>query len=185
MDYSNLLNEEQLKAVLNTEGPILVSAGAGSGKTRVLTYRIAYLLTELNVDPYRILAITFTNKATNEMKERVCKIREDASNVLVATFHSFCVRMLRKYQSVLEGYQPNFSIYTDSDQTKVYRQVFSDLGISDDDTKSKIKHAISVIKNDNIHIDEYCEINKHSKAIDLIRRGYFAYQQELKKNNLK
>ncbi len=183
MDYSTLLNEEQLKAVLNTEGPVLVSAGAGSGKTRVLTYRIAYLLTELHVDPYRILAITFTNKATNEMKERVCKIREDASNVLVATFHSFCVRMLRKYQSVLTDYQPNFSIYTDTDQTKVFKQVFADLGISDDDTKGKIKHAISAIKSDNIHIDEYCEINKHSKGIDVIKRGYLAYQNELKKNN--
>ena len=183
MDYSTLLNEQQLQAVLNTEGPVLVSAGAGSGKTRVLTYRIAYLLTELHVDPYRILAITFTNKATNEMKERVCKIREDASLVLVATFHSFCVRMLRKYQSVLEGYQPNFSIYTDSDQTKVYKQVFSDLGVTDDETKSRIKHAISVIKNDNIHIDEYCEINKHTKGIDMVRRGYLAYQNELIKNN--
>ena len=183
MDYSSLLNQEQLQAVINTEGPVLVSAGAGSGKTRVLTYRIAYLLTELMIDPYRILAITFTNKATNEMKERVCKIREDASNVLVATFHSFCVRMLRKYQSVLEGYQPNFSIYTDSDQTKVYKQVFSDLGITDDETKSSIKHAISVIKNDNININEYCEINKHSKGIDMIKRGYLAYQNELIKNN--
>lgn len=183
MDYSSLLNEEQLKAVLNTEGPVLVSAGAGSGKTRVLTYRIAYLLTELHVDPYRILAITFTNKATNEMKERVCKIREDASLVMVATFHSFCVRMLRKYQSVLEDYQPNFSIYTDSDQTKVFKQVFADLGITDDETKSRIKHAISVIKNDNIHIDEYCEINKHTKGIDMVRRGYLAYQNELIKNN--
>lgn len=183
MDYSSLLNEEQLKAVLNTEGPVLVSAGAGSGKTRVLTYRIAYLLTELHVDPYRILAITFTNKATNEMKERVCKIREDADLVLVATFHSFCVRMLRKYQSVLTDYQPNFSIYTDTDQTKVYKQVFSDLGISDEDTKSKIKHAISAIKNDNIDINEYCEINKHSKGIDVIKRGYIAYQNELIKNN--
>lgn len=183
MDYSTLLNEEQLRAVLQTEGPVLVSAGAGSGKTRVLTYRIAYLLTELRVDPYRILAITFTNKATNEMKERVCKIREDADNVLVATFHSFCVRMLRKYQSVLTDYKPNFSIYTDSDQTKVYKQVFSDLGVSDDDTKGKIKHAISSIKNDNISINEYCEINKHSPAIDMIRRGYLAYQNELIKNN--
>ena len=183
MDYSSLLNQEQLQAVINTEGPVLVSAGAGSGKTRVLTYRIAYLLTELMIDPYRILAITFTNKATNEMKERVCKIREDASNVLVATFHSFCVRMLHKYQSVLEGYQPNFSIYTDSDQTKVYKQVFSDLGITDDETKSRIKHAISVIKNDNININEYCEINKHTKGIDMIKRGYLAYQNELIKNN--
>jgi len=183
MDYSNLLNHEQLQAVLNTEGPVLVSAGAGSGKTRVLTYRIAYLLTELHIDPYRILAITFTNKATNEMKERVCKIREDASQVLVATFHSFCVRMLRKYQSVLEDYQPNFSIYTDSDQTKVFKQVFADLGITDEENKSRIKHAISVIKNDNIHIDEYCEINKHTKGIDLVKRGYLAYQNELIKNN--
>lgn len=183
MDYSTLLNEEQLKAVLQTEGPVLVSAGAGSGKTRVLTYRIAYLLTELHVEPYRILAITFTNKATNEMKERVCKIREDASAVLVATFHSFCVRMLRKYQSYLTKYQPNFSIYTDSDQTKIYKQVFSDLGINDEDTKSKIKHAISHIKNDNINIDEFCSVNKHMKGIDVVRRAYLAYQEELIKNN--
>ena len=183
MDYSNLLNEEQLQAVLQTEGPVLVSAGAGSGKTRVLTYRIAYLLTELNVEPYRILAITFTNKATNEMKERVCKIREDARDVLVATFHSFCVRMLRKYQSALTDYQPNFSIYTDTDQTKVFKQVFADLGVADEETKSKIKHGISCVKNDNINIEEYCEINKHSFGIDMVKRGYYAYQNELKKNN--
>lgn len=183
MDYSSLLNDEQLKAVLQTEGPVLVSAGAGSGKTRVLTYRIAYLLTELNVEPYRILAITFTNKATNEMKERVCKIREDADGVLVATFHSFCVRMLRKYQSALTDYQPNFSIYTDTDQAKVFKQVFADLGVADDETRGRIKHAISTVKNDNINIEEYCEINKHSKSIDLVKRGYYAYQNELKKNN--
>lgn len=183
MDYSSLLNDEQLRAVLQTEGPVLVSAGAGSGKTRVLTYRIAYLLTELNVEPYRILAITFTNKATNEMKERVCKIREDASDVLVATFHSFCVRMLRKYQSALTDYQPNFSIYTDTDQAKVFKQVFADLGVMDEETRGRIKHAISTVKNDNINIEEYCEINKHSKSIDLVKRGYYAYQNELKKNN--
>lgn len=183
MDYSSLLNDEQLKAVLQTEGPVLVSAGAGSGKTRVLTYRIAYLLTELNVDPYRILAITFTNKATNEMKERVCKIREDADAVFVATFHSFCVRMLRKYQSELTDYKPNFSIYTDTDQTKVFKQVFADLGVVDEETRGRIKHGISTVKNDNINIEEYCEINKHSKSIDLVKRGYYAYQNELKKNN--
>lgn len=183
MDYSSLLNDEQLKAVLQTEGPVLVSAGAGSGKTRVLTYRIAYLLTELNVEPYRILAITFTNKATNEMKERVCKIREDADAVFVATFHSFCVRMLRKYQSALTDYKPNFSIYTDTDQAKVFKQVFADLGVADEETRGRIKHGISTVKNDNINIEEYCEINKHSKSIDLVKRGYYAYQNELKKNN--
>ena len=183
MDYSQLLNEEQLQAVLQTEGPVLVSAGAGSGKTRVLTYRIAYLLTELNIKPYNILAITFTNKATNEMRERVGRIREDANEVLVATFHSFCVRMLRKYQSFLTDYKPNFSIYTDNDQTKVYRQVFSDLGIADDDTKAKIKHAISSIKTNNMSLDEYCDINKHSRGIDIVRRGYLAYQKELINNN--
>lgn len=183
MDYSKLLNDEQLQAVLQTEGPVLVSAGAGSGKTRVLTYRIAYLLTELNIQPYNILAITFTNKATNEMRERVGRIRDDADKVLVATFHSFCVRMLRKYQSFLTDYKPNFSIYTDNDQAKVYRQVFNDLGISDDDTKGKIKHAISCIKNDNIPLDEYCDINKHTRGIDMVRRGYLAYQQELINNN--
>ena len=183
MDYSTLLNPEQLQAVINTEGPVLVSAGAGSGKTRVLTYRIAYLLTELNVDPFRILAITFTNKATNEMKERVCKIREDADNVLVSTFHSFCVRMLRKYQSILTDYKPNFSIYSETEQKKVYTLLFNDLGITDDSTKSQIKHSIAMIKCNNISLDEYCEINKHTRGIDMVRRAYIYYQNELIKNN--
>ena len=94
MNYSELLNEEQLKPVLDTEGAVLVLAGAGSGKTRVLTYRIAYLIGEKHVDPHNILAITFTNKAANEMKERVQNVT-GAYGVWISTFHSMCARILR------------------------------------------------------------------------------------------
>ena len=110
MDYKSLLNSEQYEAVICSEGPVLVSAGAGSGKTRLLTYRIAYLITECHVPAHKILAITFTNKAAAEMKERILKIARDGDLVTVCTFHSFCARMLRAYASFIPGYKENFSI---------------------------------------------------------------------------
>ena len=128
LDYDNLLNETQLLPVKNTEGPVLVLAGAGTGKTRVLTHRIAYLVEHNHVDPYNILAITFTNKAANEMKERL-ETLVGSSNMCVSTFHSFCARLLRYDIDKLDGYTSNFSIYTDSDSDKLVQRIIKDLGL--------------------------------------------------------
>jgi len=122
MDKYAGLNDRQREAVFHTEGPLLVLAGAGSGKTRALTHRIAYLIEEKNVSPWNILAITFTNKAAGEMKERVAKLVEYGDSVWVATFHSTCVRILRRYIDRL-GYDTDFTIYDSDDQKSVLKQV--------------------------------------------------------------
>ena len=110
------LNEKQREAVLHTEGPLLILAGAGSGKTRVLTHRIAYLIEEKGVNPWNILAITFTNKAAGEMRDRVdFLVKSGAASVWVSTFHSLCVRILRRFIDYL-GYENNFTIYDSDDQ---------------------------------------------------------------------
>ena len=111
MSIYDSLNEEQKKGVFTTEGPVLLLAGAGSGKTRVLTHRIAYLIDELGVNSYHIMAITFTNKAAGEMKERVERlVGMGADSIWVTTFHSTCVRILRRFADRL-GYDNNFTIY--------------------------------------------------------------------------
>ena len=116
MSDLELLNREQQEAVLHVDGPLLILAGAGSGKTRVLTYRIAHLIDECGVNPWNILAITFTNKAAGEMRERVDKIVGYGSeSIWVSTFHSTCVRILRRYIDRL-GYDTNFTIYDTEDQ---------------------------------------------------------------------
>ena len=126
------MNEMQRQAVLTTEGPLLVLAGAGSGKTRVLTHRVAYLIDELGVNPWNILAITFTNKAAQEMRERVDQIAGfGADQVWVATFHATCMRILRRHIDRL-GYDTNFTIYDTDDQKTVIKQVCKRLNI---DTK--------------------------------------------------
>ena len=121
----------QKRAVKKTDGPLLIIAGAGSGKTRVLTHRIAYLIEDCDVAPYNILAITFTNKAAAEMKERVEKITPLGSQVWVSTFHSTCVRILRRYIDRL-GYDTNFTIYDTDDQKSVIKEACKKLNI---DTK--------------------------------------------------
>ena len=129
MDLS-ILNEPQRRAVLTTEGPLLVLAGAGSGKTRVLTHRIAYLL-EKGVPAYRILALTFTNKAAREMLERVNALAgEAAADAWVSTFHSSCARILRRDIEKL-GYTRAFTIYDTDDQNRLVRDVLTELDISD------------------------------------------------------
>ncbi len=183
MDYKNLLNKEQYEAAMCTEGPVMVSAGAGSGKTRLLTYRIAYLITECGVAPYKILAITFTNKAAGEMKDRISKVAPDGDMVTVCTFHSFCARMLRTYASFIPGYKENFTIYSDTETSKLYKELFKELNIDDESTKCNYKHNISVIKNDNMTIEEYAKIYSYDKTIDTFVRFYNRYQEELKKNN--
>ena len=118
----DLLNDIQRKIALDTEGAILVSAGAGSGKTRLLTHRIVYLIEELNVSPTNILAITFTNKATNEMKERISQMT-NKNNVWISTFHAMCAKILRDNIYHLEGYNRYFTIYDTSDRDKVLKRV--------------------------------------------------------------
>ena len=126
------LNPMQQEAVYHTEGPVLILAGAGSGKTRVLTHRIAYLIEEKGVTPWNIMAITFTNKAAQEMRERVDKIVGFGSeSIWVSTFHSSCVRILRRYIDRL-GYDNNFTIYDTDDQKTVIKDVCKRLNI---DTK--------------------------------------------------
>ncbi len=183
MDYKTLLNKEQYNAAICSDGPVMVSAGAGSGKTRLLTYRIAYLITECEVPAHKILAITFTNKAANEMKERICKIVEDGNLVTVCTFHSFCARMLRTYASFIPGYKENFTIYSDTETNKIFKDLFKQFEIDDETTKCNYKHNLSTIKNENMTIEEFARIYSYDKDIDVFVKFYHAYQDELKKNN--
>ena len=124
------LNDEQIKPVLQTEGAVLVLAGAGSGKTRVLTSRIAYLVEEKNVPPQAILAITFTNKAANEMKERLSKI-VDVSRSWVCTIHSMCVRIIRTYAEEI-GISSNFSIYSETERNNIIKKSFQECDFDDE-----------------------------------------------------
>ena len=182
-DYKSLLNNEQWEACQCVKGPIMVSAGAGSGKTRLLTHRIAYMITDCGVDAESVLAMTFTNKAANEMKERVKLFEPDADPVTISTFHSFCARMLRKYASYIPGYKDNFSIYSDSETSKIFKDIFKQLDIDDETTKSNYKHNLSTIKNDNMTVEEFAKIYSYQKDIDVFVKFYQMYQEELKKNN--
>ena len=179
MDYSKLLNSEQLLPVYDTEGQVLVLAGAGSGKTRVLTHRIAYLLDEKGVDGYNILAITFTNKAAREMLERVQKIT-GRSDIWVSTFHSFCAKVLR-YEIENLGYTSNFSIFTASDSARVVARILKSLNVEEKDAKN-IRSHISNVKNMGASIDEYC-LALGGKNTDLIKEVYLRYEKELRDNN--
>ena len=145
MTIFDTLNEKQQEAVLHTEGPLLVLAGAGSGKTRVLTHRIAYLIGEGKADPWNILAITFTNKAAGEMRDRVDRLVEQgASQVWVSTFHSACVRILRRYIEYLD-YDPNFTIYDTDDQRVLMRQILKRMDL--DSKRFRERNVLSVISS--------------------------------------
>lgn len=143
------LNPQQREAVEHTEGPVLILAGAGSGKTRAITYRIAYLISEKGVAPESILAVTFTNKAADQMKERVAALLSETLETwpLISTFHSFCVRVLRRSIDKL-GYTRDFSIYDEDDQARVVKTVVNELGISDQVTSPRsVLSRISYAKN--------------------------------------
>ena len=143
------MNPRQKEAVMHTEGPLLLMAGAGSGKTRVLTHRIAYLIEEKNVNPWNILAITFTNKAAREMKERVNQLLgSGGEDVWVSTFHSMCVRILRRDVDQI-GYSRNFTIIDTSEQNTLMKRVLKELNIDPKkyDPRS-ILGAISNAKNE-------------------------------------
>ncbi|ETP73443.1 DNA/RNA helicase, superfamily I [Lachnospiraceae bacterium JC7] len=184
-NLESILNKEQCDAVRHTEGPLLVLAGAGSGKTRVLTHRIAYLIENCGVQPWNILAITFTNKAAGEMRERVDKIVGlRAGEVWVSTFHSMCVRMLRRHIDRI-GYTSNFSIYDTDDQKTVMRQVFKELNIDNQKIKDRaVLSAISKAKNEGMSPEDYGkQISGGDFTEKKIAECYTLYEKKLHQND--
>lgn len=180
----DFLNEQQKEAVMHTEGPLLILAGAGSGKTRVLTHRTAYLIEEMGVNPYYIMAITFTNKAAGEMRERIDDlVGYGSESIWVSTFHSTCVRILRRYIDRL-GYSKNFTIYDADDQKTLMKDICKRLEI---DTKMfKEKMFLSVISNAKDEMIDPIEFETRA-AGDFTKRKqamvYKEYQRALKENN--
>ena len=178
------LNEQQRKAGEKIDGPLLILAGAGSGKTRTITYRIAHMILERGISPYSILAVTFTNKAAKEMKERVENlIGEDGKRVMLSTFHSFGLRLLRIYSSKI-GYNPNFTIYDTDDQKRIIKPILKQLVVKDKDlTEGRIASIISRNKEDGISPDEYLAGNKYDGNAKIVYEVFVRYNQELKNNN--
>ena len=184
MSIYDTLNEQQKKGVFTTDGPVLLLAGAGSGKTRVLTHRIAYLIDELGVNSWNIMAITFTNKAAGEMKERVENlVGVGSDSIWVTTFHSTCVRILRRYADRI-GYDNNFAIYDTDDQKTVMKEVCKRLQIDTKQLKERtILGAISSAKDELISPPEY-ELNAAGDyRKQKIASAYREYQETLRKNN--
>lgn len=184
MGIYDTLNKEQQEAVFHTEGPLLILAGAGSGKTRVLTHRIAYLIDEKGVNPWNILAITFTNKAAGEMRERVDRIVGFGSeSIWVSTFHSTCVRILRRHIERL-GYSTNFTIYDTDDQKTLMKDVCKLLQIDTKMLKERtLLSAISSAKNECITAQEY-ELNAVGDYTkQRIAQVYKEYEKQMRANN--
>lgn len=183
MKQLEMLNDQQREAAVWTEGPLLILAGAGSGKTRVLTYRIAYLIEEKGVDPWNILAITFTNKAAGEMKTRVMNtVKEGAPGVWVSTFHSFCVRILRRHCEHL-GYGNNFSVYDADDQKTLMKQVLKKLNVDPKLYKDRtMLNYLSDAKNHLVSPEAFAK-NASDFRDGKIALIYQTYQDELKRNN--
>ncbi len=184
MSMYDSLNTMQKQAVFHTEGPLLLLAGAGSGKTRVLTHRIAYLIEEKGVNPWNIMAITFTNKAAGEMRERVDNIVGFGSeSIWVSTFHSSCVKILRRYIDRI-GYNTDFTIYDTDDQKTVMKDIFKRLNIDNKYIKEKtVLGMISSAKNELLSPEHYEVINKGDYSKDKVIKAYHEYQRVLKKNN--
>lgn len=186
MNRMDMLNDMQKEAAMTTEGPLLILAGAGSGKTRVLTHRIAYLIEECGVDPWNIMAITFTNKAAGEMRERVNDmVGLGAEAIWVSTFHSSCVRILREGNHAARiGYDRSFTIYDTDDSKSVMKDICKRLQIDTKQLKERtILGAISSAKNEGILADEY-EMNAMGDFNKMrIAKAYKEYQKVLKNNN--
>ncbi len=183
------LNDEQRQAVLATDGPLLILAGAGSGKTRVIAYRIAYLIVEKDVPPYNILAVTFTNKAAQEMRERIQRLlrgQQLSSAPWVSTFHSLCVRILRQdIEQLKEGYSRTFTIYDQDDSLRLIKNSIKDLGYDDKHLGARsVQSAISSAKNRGEDVDAYAAradyVDERGAAI---ARVYKAYEERLQGNN--
>ena len=178
------LNDKQYEAVVNTEGPCLVIAGAGSGKTKVLTHKIAYLIDEKGVLPWNILAITFTNKAANEMKERIANlVGDNVKDMWVGTFHSICVRILRRFIDRI-GFDTSFIIFDTSDQKTLIKNCLKDLAIDDKlFNERSVQSEISNAKNDMLEPFQYTAKAMGDYRKEKIATVYELYQKRLKENN--
>ena len=178
------LNERQKEAVLTTEGPVLVLAGAGSGKTTVLVNRIAYMISEKHIRPWNILAITFTNKAAREMKDRIERLLGDtAKDMWIGTFHSVCVRILRSCIDLL-GYNRDFVIYDTADTKTVMKECLRELDI--DEKSFPVRNVLSIIsnaKNDLMDAATFENVYKSDYRMSIIAKIYYRYQTKLRKNN--
>lgn len=184
MDLKSLLNKEQYEGAITVDGPVLILAGAGSGKTRVLTHRMAHMIEDLNIFPYKILAITFTNKAAKEMQERVQSLIGDKANDMwISTFHSTCVRILRREIEKL-GYKKNFTIYDGTDQKTLIKECIKILNINDKEiTEQEIMGKISSAKDNMQSADAYYREHESNFREKKIAEVYKMYQKRLKDNN--
>ena len=178
------LNDKQHEAVVTTEGPCLVIAGAGSGKTKVLTHKIAYLIGEKQVKPWNIIAITFTNKAANEMKERIANlVGDEAKDIWMGTFHSICVRILRRFIDRI-GFDTSFIIFDTSDQRTLIKTCLKDLNIDDKMfTDRSVLSEISNAKNEMLEPSQYTIRANGDYRKEKIATVYELYQKRLKENN--
>jgi DNA helicase II / ATP-dependent DNA helicase PcrA len=183
MDYLDKLNKEQREAAVFTEGPLLILAGAGSGKTSTMTHRIAYLIKEKKVNPQSILAVTFTNKAAKEMRERVEALVNPGMRMWILTFHSACLRMLRDNSPYI-GFDKNFTVYDPNDQKAVMRGIFKELNI--DDKVFNIQQVLGKIsdsKEKGQNAKKFNEMYGYDFRDKIIGQMYTAYENILKKNN--
>ncbi len=184
MDIQGTLNKEQMEAVLHIKGPLLILAGAGSGKTRVLTHRIAYMIEEKGVNPWNIMAITFTNKAAGEMRERIDKmVGFGSESIWVSTFHSSCVRILRRYIDRI-GFDNHFTIYDMDDQKSVMKEICKKLEIDTKIYKERnLLAAISSAKDEMISPKEFTLNAEGDFGLQKVAKVYTEYQNVLKGNN--
>ncbi len=183
MDFKKDLNDKQLEALEQTEGPVLIIAGAGSGKTKVLTHKIGYLIDEKGIKPWNILAITFTNKAAKEMKDRVKPFLEDDDFLWIGTFHSVCVRILRKTIDLI-GFSSSFNIFDTIDQRSVIRRIVKDKELdSKEYSDNAIQYQISSWKNEMLTVEEVMAKIAISDRDKIIAEVYLEYQKRLKESN--
>ena len=184
MDLLSGLNKEQKEAVVHVDGPLLILAGAGSGKTRVLTHRIAYLIGEKDIYPGNILAITFTNKAAREMRDRIDRlVGAGSDNIWVSTFHSTCVRILRRDIEKID-YDRSFVIFDYSDQQTVVKDCIKELNLNEKNFPPKsVLHTIGQAKDELITTDIYTKMYESDFRMSKIAKIYELYQKKLKQNN--
>ena len=183
MDYLDKLNSKQREAAVCTEGPLLILAGAGSGKTSTMTHRIAYMIKEKGVSPYNILAVTFTNKAAKEMRDRVEGLLGSGVNMWILTFHSACLRILRSHAEAL-GYGRDFTVYDPTDQKTLVKNIIKECSIDGKRyTPAYFLGIISKCKENRIGPEDYLGINGSDIVNEMIHRVYSQYEKRMKKNN--